>query len=261
MVLARNFNKNACDQIARGEQKTGQLLQRAAVATSCCCCCHNAAIVHYPLMNKKCESVRVLVFECVCVKSHTQNLNEENAARRTKMKKRRRRLATNDSARQGTEREQGRERRRSRSRSRSRGTAAKLTRNTLLCQQWQRSQCTEEPALNPRSALLLRSNFNLHHSQHVFLFALCFLGGLEKEDKGRRGERQISGGSTDVALSALRGIFETLKLCHKMLLLLLLLPDSHVTVAVVPGLELEPRATRARASLGMEGASPWRDSA
>lgn len=57
-------------------------------------------------------------------------------------------------------------------------------------------------------------------------------------------ERQISGGSTDVALSALRGIFETLKLCHKMLLLLLLLlPDSHVTVAVVPGLELEPRAT------------------
>lgn len=55
-------------------------------------------------------------------------------------------------------------------------------------------------------------------------------------------KRQISGGSTDVALSALRGIFETLKLCHKMLLLLLL-PDSHVTVAVVPGLELEPRAT------------------
>lgn len=107
MVLARNFNKNACDQIARGEQKTGQLQQRAAAAAVAtgCCCCHNAAIVHYPLMNKKCESVRVLVFECVCVKSHTQNLNEENAARRTKMKKRRRRLATNDSARQGTERE------------------------------------------------------------------------------------------------------------------------------------------------------------
>lgn len=69
----------------------------------------------------------------------------------------------------------------------------------------------------------------------------------------------LSGGSTDVALSALRGIFETLKLCHKMLLLLLLL-DSHVTVAVVPGPgpELEPRAWRVwdGESLARFGLSP-----
>lgn len=44
----------------------------------------------------------------------------------------------------------------------------------------------------------------------------------------------LSGDWADVALSALRGIFEALKLCHKMLLLLLLLLGSHVTVAVVP---------------------------
>jgi len=74
-------------------------------------------------------------------------------------------------------------------------------------------------------------------------------------ERGRVGEKRrgegssLLGGSTDVALSALRGIFEALKLCHKMLLprlKLLLLLGSHVTVAVVPGL-----------GLGLSLYSPW----
>lgn len=94
-------------------------------------------------------------------------------------------------------------------------------------------ESAQDPVQNPASCPT--SNFNLRRSSHVFLFAVCFWRGVMA--KG-----QLSGGRAkdwaDVALSALRGIFEALKLYHKMLLplllLLLLLLGSHVTVAVVP---------------------------
>lgn len=162
------------------------------------------------------------------------------------MKKRRRRLATNDSARQGWEEQ------------------LELERELQL----EQGDCSETHSKHialsaerlPRIRVLLlcgAATLICSTARTFSYLPYAFLGRAGGEHRVRsEAGTDLSGGSTDVALSALRGIFETLKLCHKMLLLLLLL-DSHVTVAVVPGLgpELEPRAWRAGT------ASPWRDSA